>query len=338
MEPLEEIANRILRITVNTNQAMDSGAGPVLSVVRDTASRKIYVGFNTGVPRNLTDAMYKAILAHQGRIWSGELIVVRTAPEAAAGGHSEINALNRAIQAREALLNRRLTEADFRVFELHNVWLRGDRAGTTAARCEHCAGISRGVTVTQSLFVAEGGVTGQVTVPQRGSVTPAGSRDARPVTTASGTIGGSAKIPVAGAIAGGLLTGAALLAAPAIKRWFAENYLQVKWAAEERAMVEEALELSLWRYNALILTNRKKIQAEKAAGRAVVLSVEVDTEFVHTDMGPAQTKAEVSYYTVLYEGETTIEWPVFQPKRSKAGEMAGAPRRSRRRTTYVFPL
>jgi len=36
--------------------------------------------------------------------------------------------------------------------------------------CEHCARITRGVAVTRSGFVAEGGVVGEVNVPQRGSV------------------------------------------------------------------------------------------------------------------------------------------------------------------------
>ena len=135
-------------------------------MVRDTTSGKIYVGLNTGVPKNVSDVLYKSILAQKARIWQGEVVLVRTDPEAV-GGHSEVNALNPAILDRERVLGRKLTEKDLGVFELHNLWLSGNRAMTTAPRCEHCARISRGVSVTQSLFVAEGGVVGEVNVLQR---------------------------------------------------------------------------------------------------------------------------------------------------------------------------
>ena len=76
-------------------------------------------------------------------------------------------------------------------------------------------------------------------LPQRGSVIPAGSRVSRPVTTASGSID-SAREGIGegdsevGTAAGGLLAAGWTLAVPIIKRWFAENYRQEKWAAEAR--------------------------------------------------------------------------------------------------------
>ena len=122
-----------------------------------------------GIPRELSDTTSKAILAQKARIWQGEVIVVRTDPSAV-GGHSKVTALNPAILDREKQLGRKLTEQDLGVFELHNLWLPGNCAGTTAPRCEHCARIPRGASVSQFRFVAEGGVVGEIDVLQRGSV------------------------------------------------------------------------------------------------------------------------------------------------------------------------
>jgi hypothetical protein len=36
------------------------------------------------------------------------------------------------------------------------------------------------------------------------------------------------------------------------------------------------------------------------------------TEWTDTDFGPAKTKAYVTYYSVLLEGETAVDWPLFQ--------------------------
>jgi hypothetical protein len=166
-DSLEVVAARIARLALSVAPGLGRvGPGPVLTVVRNTQTGKIYVGFNTGVPAKLADALYKATLEQHARIWSGEVVVVRTDAEARGAGHSEVNALNPAILDREKVLGRKLVEQDFGVFELHNVWLRGDRTMTAAARCEHCARITRGVAVTQSVFVAEGGAVGEINVPQ----------------------------------------------------------------------------------------------------------------------------------------------------------------------------
>lgn len=366
-EPLDVIAARIARIALGQAPSIGRvGPGPVLTVVRDTTSTKIYVGLNTGIPQNISDVLYKSILEQKARIWQGEVIVVRSDPQAV-GGHSEVNALNPAIRDREKLLGRKLREIDLGVFELHNLWISGDRSMTTAARCEHCARITRGVTVTQSMFVAEGGVvgeinvpqrgsvipadsggnkpvtttSGEINVPQRGSVTPAGSRGSKPVTTTSGSIGpphGGAGGGFVGPMAEGLLTAAVVLAEPLIKQWFAKNYLQEKWSAEQRAMVIKAIELSAWRYNILIMSRMQNIQREKAAGHQVKLRVDVDTEWVDTDFGPAQIKAEVSYYTLLFEGDTMIEWPLFQKHYGFWAALFHAARITHRRNTYYIVL
>ena len=269
--------------------------GPVLTVVRDTTSGKIYVGLNTGVPKNVSDVLYKSILAQKARIWQGEVVLVRTDPEAV-GGHSEVNALNPAILDRERVLGRKLTEKDLGVFELHNLWLSGNRAMTTAPRCEHCARISRGVSVTQSLFVAEGGVVGEVNVlqrgsviwagggasrsvttaageidvPERGSVTPAGSRTSRSVTTTSGTIEASE----GGGLIGPALGGCYRLRGSSRSRLSSSGLPRTtcrkkKWSAEARAMVIKAIEGSVYQYNILIMSRRTEIEKEKAARRQV---------------------------------------------------------------------
>lgn len=371
-DPLDVVAARIARLALHEVPGLGRvGPGPVLTVVRNTQTGKIYVGLNTGVPKELSDALYKAILDQQGRIWTGEVVLVRTAADAV-GGHSEVNALNPAILDREKVLGRKLAEKDLGIFELHNVWLSGNRAGTTAPRCEHCARIARGVAVTQSVFVAEGGVVGEITVaqrgavlpkgggpakpattvsgevevlqrgsvtpagssisrpattaagtttvPQRGSVTRAGSTVSRPVTTTSGSIGGPSAGSTGGGgggglvapMLGGLATAAWVIAVPHIKEWFAKNYLNDKWAAEAQAMVVRAIESAVHLFNIAIILRRTEIDREKAAGRQVRLRVDVDTEWTDTDFGPAQTKAYVTYYSVLLDGETSADWPVFQ--------------------------
>ncbi|MBI2739051.1 MAG: hypothetical protein HYX38_21220 [Rhodospirillales bacterium] len=388
-DPLDVVAARIARLTLPVlPETGRIGPGPVLTVVRNTLTGKLYIGFNEGVPRKLADTLYKATLEQHARIWQGEVVVVRTDAEARGAGHSEVNALNPAILEREKVLGRKLVEQDLAIFELHNVWLRGNRAMTTAPRCEHCARITRGVTVTQSLFVAEGGVVGeinvpqrgsvlaagggparpattaggevevaqrgsvtpagsgvgtpvttaagQVTVPQRGSVTRAGSSVGRPVTTASGEIGGGGGL--VGPMVGGVLTAAWVLSVPLIKQWFAKNYLNDKWTAEAQAMVVKAIEGSVDRFNVAIMARKAEIDREKVAGREVRLRVDVDTEWVDTDFGPAQIKASVSYYTVMLQGETPIEWPLFQPGYGFWSALFHRARITNRRQTYYFTL
>jgi hypothetical protein len=332
-------------------------------VVRDTQTGKIYVGLNTGVPKQVADTLHKAILEQYGRIWKGEVVVVRTAADAV-GGHSEVNALNPAIRDREKVLGRKPVEKDLGVFELHNLWLSGDRAMTTAPRCEHCARITRGVSVTQSMFVAEGGKVGVIDVPQRGSATPAGSSTPKPVTTTAGELQrGSvtradsstsrpvttASGPISGAKGGapgvglggpmiGVMTAMFMLSMPLINEWFAKNYLNDKWTAEAHAMVVKAIEGAVLLFNLAIIARGADIVREKAAGRQVRLRVDVDTEWVGTRFGPAQIKASVSYYAVMLEGETAVEWPLFQRQPGFWSRLFGAARITNRRSTYYFTL
>lgn len=387
-DPLNVVAARIARLALAEVPGLGRvGPGPVLTVVRNTQTGKIYVGLNTGVPKEVADALSKAIQDQQARILKGEVVVVRTDPKAV-GGHSEVNALNPAILDREKVLGRKLVEQDLGIFELHNAWLSGDRAMTTAARCEHCARITRGVSVTQSVFFAEGGVVGQInapqrgsvlpagggqakpattaggvvevmqrgsvtaaggsvstpvittsgetTVPQRGSVTRAGSTVGRPVTTASGEIGGGGGGGTAGPMLSGILTAAWVISVPLIKQWFAKNYLSDKWTAEAQAMVVKAIESSIDRFNIAIIARKADIDREKAAGRQVRLHVDVDTEWVDTDMGPAQTRPTVSSYNVLLEGENAVPWPLFRRHCGFWASLLGAARITNRRSTYYF--
>jgi hypothetical protein len=126
--PLDVVAARIARLSLSVVPDLGRvGPGPVLTVVRNTQTGKLYVGFNTGVPEKLADTLYKATLEQHARIWTGEVVVVRTNAEARGAGHSEVNALNPAILDREKVSGRKLVEKDLGIFELHNVWLRGAR-------------------------------------------------------------------------------------------------------------------------------------------------------------------------------------------------------------------
>jgi Domain of unknown function (DUF4157) len=198
LEPLEVVADRIARLALGEHQAeiqnaLGSKRGPVISVVRDELSHEIFVGLNNHIPAKLAVSVKTSIESHQARIAAGELVVVRTDPDAAVGGHSEVIALNRAIRAREARMaavgiDRPMTEQERKVFELQNVWLTESRRFEVSPRCEHCADITRGVSVTKAQFLAEGGKSGEITVPQRGSVTPSGGTP-KAVTSAAGEIG-----------------------------------------------------------------------------------------------------------------------------------------------------
>jgi len=136
----------------------------------------------------------------------------------------------------------------------------------------------------------------------------------------------------------GLLTAALVLATPLIKQWFADNYLQEKWTAEEQAMVMKAIEGSVPRYNILILSRRADIQREKAAGRPVKLRIDVDTQWVDTDFGPAQTHATVSHFTLLFADDVEVEWPLFQKHYGFWSQLLSAARITCRRNAYYIPL
>ena len=110
-EPLDVIAARLAEIALREAPNVGRlGPGPVLTVVREPGG-KIYIGLNTGIPQRLSDVMYKAILARKARSWQGEVIVVKTDPQAV-GGHAEVTALSPAIRDRERMLGRKLTEKD----------------------------------------------------------------------------------------------------------------------------------------------------------------------------------------------------------------------------------
>ena len=380
-DSLDVVAGRIARLALHEVPGLGKvGSGPVITVARDTTNGKISVGFNTGVPAKVAKVLQDAIDAQKDRISKGQVIVVRTDPLAKDGGHSEINALNPLILARQEKLKRNLTETELRTFEVSNVWLQGVRRLTTAPRCEHCARILRGVSITKSVFLAEGGRMGEISVPQRGAVKRAGTSQFKPVTTVKGTIGAVRGIPaieggeisgppngtvkrtdvsepepetsagvstvprrggaggrgMAEAAVSGLLTAAWVIAEPLIKKWFAENYLKDKWAVEERKMVVDAINANLWRFNILVVTSMAEIQKARAAGRRVTLHVAVDTDWANTDYGPAQTKAEVTYYSLLYEGDTPVHWPLFQ-RHNWFIDWFGA-RITTRRQTFDFPL
>jgi hypothetical protein len=169
LPPLEPIARRIAQLVMGPNQARDAAkhggkSGPVCSVVRDNQTRKLYVGLNPiEAPRQ--SALIQERIADQiRRIANGEVVVVHTVKP---GEHSEVYALDQAIVDRQKLPGgRTVTDADMDSFELHNVWLGGIESGTSAVRCEHCAHITRGVKVTNSLYIAEanaaGGLSGEI--------------------------------------------------------------------------------------------------------------------------------------------------------------------------------
>jgi hypothetical protein len=190
LQPLEVVARDVANLILKNYSREGIAAGPVLTAVLDEVTHKIYIGLNSGIPPQVVDVVRDAIQAQKDRIKAGEVIVLRTDP-LAQGGHSEANAVNEAVRAREDLLKRKVTEVDLRTFELHNIWLKGaDRKFTAAPRCEHCARITRSVSVTSSVFFAEGGVSGTI------KPLPAGQRIPRVGPGgATGTIAGEITVP-----------------------------------------------------------------------------------------------------------------------------------------------
>jgi hypothetical protein len=393
--PIEVVAARIARLCLaeykykKVNYKV--GPGPVLTVVRNTITGKIYIGLNDGVPDNVSDALGKAIAEQGKRVWQGETVLVHTDPQAIVGGHSEVNALNPAIRDRQMVLGRTLTEKDLSVFELHNLWLTPSRrAVTVAPRCEHCARITRGVTVTQSVFVAEGGVMGEINVPQRGLVirsgssagTPAttaagevdvpqrgsvirsgsststpvtavagevdvaqrgsvvrsGGRAGTPVTTASGSIGESEAVEgggMGGAVAGGIVSGVFTIAGPFIKRWIFKTFMENGWTEDQRAQVTAAIERMTPALNVLVQSHSEQIQKAKSAGRWVKLRIDVDTDWFDTSYGPYQAGAYVSYWDLVFQGDTEVEWPLFQPNNFWHKYFQAQKVSTRRQTFYI---
>ena len=189
-QTIEDFARGVAELARGPNFAavqarLKVARGPVLSIVEDDLGR-FYIGFNDGVPNELARVMQEAINAHNARVASGAVNVVRTSEIAVRGGHAEVNALNAAVARRQAELVRALVEGDVRAFRLHNVWLSGEeRAFSAAARCEHCIGITRNVSVSDSVLFAE---TGSAGVIDRGPRL-AGAAPAEPAArTASGEI------------------------------------------------------------------------------------------------------------------------------------------------------
>jgi hypothetical protein len=242
LESLEAVAQRIARLAVGPRSAkvnLKGGPGPVVSVVRNLRTGDIYVGLNTGTPVEPTRVIDEGVKAQEARIKAGEVKVVVTDAIARGGGHAEVNALNRAIAAEEVALGRAMTEAEITAtFEMHNVWLKGKRKFTTAGRCEHCRRITRGVSVTQSLFKAEGGVSGEINVPQRGKVVKTGGK-----TVEAGTIHG--EIPASKPVPEVKVGGGPSVGKSAVKLvvtqialnvlLFAVTYFISKWRAEKQA-------------------------------------------------------------------------------------------------------
>jgi len=374
-EPLENIANRVAQLVLGPAQnapGQNFFRGPVVSVVRDNVSGRIFVGLNTGRPGQMTEAVRQGI-ADQVRRLIGGLVVVQTGDDAL-GGHAEVVAVNSAVRARESATNRQVQETDLKTFELHNVWLRGSQQLEPAARCGHCARITRSISVTEGLFRAEGGVAGTVAAPQRGSVTAGGVTTG--ATTASGTIdssrgsvvrggttstgntasgtittgrpgrgggggggvGGAGGIPVGSVVfplAGALFA----LAVPQIKAYFAEHYLAEKWAAETQKMIFQAITDSTYLYHLHLMQHYAELQQIVGAGQRLKLVVEVQTDWVETDFGWAATKAYVVLVDMISEHENyTSMWPVFQPKHGFWAAFFHAPRRKVRRDAFEFVM
>ena len=305
----------------------------MIAVVRDTTTGEIFVGLNTGVPTNPTEVVRDAIQARESRLRG----TVQARYNFEAGTHAEVVAFNSAVRAREQRTGRSVIDADRSTFELHTVWLSGtDRRGSAAVRCPHCSDIVRGLTVTTSLHQAEahrarqkqldaaGGGSGEVRVPQRGSVKATAGERGRQVTTASGEIdtgpsrargGGSGRAAV-GAGAAGLIEAGAVLW---INGMLEEHYRAFR-AEAARELTDQAIARANPAFLAAIDKHSGEIVAAHAQGRLVHLHF--TTEVAYTDttdrdpisgsglsIGDIAYVAHVKDVQIVFEGE--------KPKRYK---------------------
>jgi uncharacterized Zn-binding protein involved in type VI secretion len=134
-----------------------SQRGPVLSGVRDTQTGEIHYGKNFDLSSAKGRAEYAEfreqahpvtnarIEARESVLRSGE--AVAGPRDGTPGAHSEVVALDRAIQAREQATGIPVTEADLPTFQLHNQSLMNAHPATPMHRCSNCTSITDGVEV-----------------------------------------------------------------------------------------------------------------------------------------------------------------------------------------------
>jgi len=121
----------------------NSKRGAVLTGVLDTRTGAISYGLNEGIPSDLHPLLRQRLDAYL-KASQGNTPVTSGIP----GVHSEINALNRALRAREALSGQPVTGQDLSEFLLHNRALRNPNITEFAPTpCANCAAIIYGVSV-----------------------------------------------------------------------------------------------------------------------------------------------------------------------------------------------
>ena len=227
----------------------------------------------------------------------------------------------------------RITREDVRA-GLNNVGLQSWEiaADGTPVRRGQLIGGSGGGGAVSPAPTRTGGGGGGTSSGGGGAVPPA------PTRTGGGGGGTSSGGGGLTAMGGGLLTAGWTIAVPLFKRWFAENHLQKRWTAEQDKKVADAIAAHSPKFDLLIKARQRDIMKARARNSPVILRVVVHTEWIDTDWGPAQTDAVVAHFQLLFEGDTAIEWPLFQPKTSFAGAVVEEPKRRRRRRVVDMPL
>lgn len=153
-EGTSNLTRRLVEATTTRAQRLISentpNRGPVLTGVIDLITGRIFFGLNRGIPANLHRLLRERLRASLDRYAAGE-----TEPRAAMpGAHSEINAINEALWYRE---NRGMpvTEGTLSELLIHNIYLRGNRAGTPVPRCSNCLELTGRTQATSSVRAEE---------------------------------------------------------------------------------------------------------------------------------------------------------------------------------------
>ncbi|MEW6667898.1 MAG: SpvB/TcaC N-terminal domain-containing protein [Thermodesulfobacteriota bacterium] len=164
MHKLISASDEFAHYTLSTAKLSRNERGPVLTTVLDTTTGEVFHGLNIGRKgaeptaaevehlKSILHPLLKARVEKQEKLVMEMVANGRLSPEVArasiAGTHSEVIALNKAIEARIAKTGLPMTEEQLGSFMLRNKALLGPRMGTGCPPpCVHCTAIVEGTTM-----------------------------------------------------------------------------------------------------------------------------------------------------------------------------------------------
>lgn len=127
-----------------------SKRGPVLSAIYDPKTGKTFYGQNFNMKKAADRLKFKKFKENLHPLLKDRLenhnVIDPTGKAGTPGAHSEIQALDQALKAREAATGKPVTKADLADFQLHNRGMTTHAPNVPVPRCPHCAALTEGVT------------------------------------------------------------------------------------------------------------------------------------------------------------------------------------------------